>query len=112
MLSFYELSQKIQKIENTNNDGNAIPEDESAINAVRSGMNISSTFWDDFIKLTGNANDVAVLLDIPREKIAGWGAKIKAIQDKIARVDGENADDKAAMLSTGDYPEADMRPTP
>lgn len=78
-------------------------DEEMAIRAIRNGLNISENFWEDFITATGNADAMAVLLDIPREKITGWGSKIRQLVEKVHNMDGESGDKtKKKMINTGD----------
>ena len=38
-------------------------DEEMAIRAIRSGLNVNENFWEDFISMIGNSDAVAVLLD-------------------------------------------------
>jgi hypothetical protein len=81
------------------------PEDEKAMSVIRTGLNLRKSdcgdFWDDFVTVCGNAEAMAALLDVPREKITSWAGKIHEL---IARVDGEDTTKttKSEMLPTGD----------
>lgn len=87
------------------------PDDEKAMAVIRSGLNIRKdgcgNFWDDFVTVCGNADAMAALLDIPREKITGWAGRI---HDLIAKVDSKDTDSnktKAEVIPTGE-PTADF----
>jgi hypothetical protein len=75
---------------------------DDSVEAVRSGMNIRSDFWDDFIQLTGNAAALSVLLDVPKDKIAGWSQKIMDVLATIQQADNADPDGRAKTLPTGD----------
>jgi hypothetical protein len=73
---------------------------DASLDAVRAGMNIRPDFWDDFIRLTGNAEALSELLDVPRDKIAGWAAKITQSLELVQQADGPG--DRSKTLGTGD----------
>jgi hypothetical protein len=89
MVTFWQIMEQMAA---------AVPEDES-VEAVRSGMNIRPDFWDDFIRLTGNAAALSVLLDVPKDKISSWASHITEILDRIQQTDGESG--RSKTLSTG-----------
>lgn len=90
--------------------------DTGAMNAIRTGINIRAKkdcgdFWDDFIKVCGNADAMSELLDVPREKVTGWAGRIQELLDKVGKSDEESASSRkksAEMLSTGDPEIADF----
>lgn len=90
-MDFWKLNEAL---ENQNED--------MAIRAIRSGLNIDEGFWEDFITVTGNADALAVLLDIPREKITGWASKIRQLVEKVNNMDSSSDKTKKKMLNTGD----------
>lgn len=82
-------------------------EDSRSMEAIRNGLNLRKkdcgSFWDDFISVCGNADALAELLEIPKEKITGWPGKIKENLDKIQKLDNKS-NEKDAVMSTGDMP--------
>lgn len=106
MASFSELWSIIE------NEKSASPlmgsgEDSRALNVVRAGKNLrdegESSFWDDFISLCSNEG-LAELLDVNRDKLASWPAKIKEHLDKLTDHDheGPNHAEDVELLATGD----------
>jgi hypothetical protein len=101
--------------------------ESEAMDIVRSGMNISDGFWDDFISLCGDSQAMSELLEVPRGKVATWGKKINSIIERIEKEDS-NDSERSDTITTGDEglsdiadPEgtnaageqpADLRPTP
>jgi hypothetical protein len=101
--------------------------ESEAMDIVRSGMNISDGFWDDFISLCGDSQAMSELLEVPRGKVATWGKKITSIIERIEKEDS-NDSERSDTITTGDEglsdiadPEgtnaageqpADLRPTP
>lgn len=82
-------------------------EESVALRAIRNGMNLRKedcgSFWDDFIQVCGDADAMAELLEIPREKITGWPSKIKEslsqVEEKDNQDDGNS--EKAEMVPAG-----------
>ena len=103
-------------------------EETKSMEAIRTGMHLrkpgQNDFWDDFLNLIGNADSIAELLEIPKDKIASWPSKIKQIREKVHRADHQERPDKASVIKTGDHERlgdpngmdshdtADTRPTP
>lgn len=98
--------------------------ESEAMDLVRSGMNLSDGFWEDFINLCGDSQAMSELLEVPRGKVATWGNKIKSLIEKIEKEDS-NDSERSDTIATGDEaladPEgtnaqgeqpADLRPTP
>jgi DnaJ-domain-containing protein 1 len=77
-------------------------DEEMAIRAIRSGLNVNENFWEDFISMIGNSDAVAVLLDIPKEKITGWASRIRQLLEKIQNMDSSSDKTKHKMINTGD----------
>jgi hypothetical protein len=93
MASFWQLMEHMASDDS--------PTDDS-IEAVRTGINIRPNFWEDFIRLTGNASDLSILLDVPGEKIAGWASKINKILDQIQQMDDGTPSSRSKTLPTGE----------
>lgn len=81
-------------------------DDSRALNVVRAGKDMrkegESSFWDDFTSLCSN-DGLADLLDVDRDKVASWPAKIKEHLDKLTNHAHEdpNHEEDTALLPTG-----------
>ena len=77
-------------------------DEEDAIQAIRSGLNVDEGFWEDFITVMGNSDALSALLQIPKEKITGWASRIRELVEKVNSMDSEsNHKIKKKMLNTG-----------
>lgn len=82
-------------------------EESKGMNAIRSGMTIRKPecgdFWEDFISISGNADAMADLLEVQREKVTSWASKIRELIDKVKQADqeGEDAGKKTDIIPTG-----------
>ncbi len=98
--------------------------ESESMDIVRSGMNLSDSFWENFISLCGDSQAISELFEVPRSKVATWGKKINSLIEKIEKEDS-NDSERADTITTGDEeladPEgtnaqgeqpADLRPTP
>ena len=98
--------------------------ESESMDIVRSGMNLSDGFWDNFISLCGDSQAISELFEVPRSKVATWGKKINSLIEKIEKEDS-NDSERADTITTSDEeladPEgtnaqgeqpADLRPTP
>lgn len=85
MVSFWRLQEAMDNKE---------PDDAQAMEAIRNGNNLRKgdcgDFWEDFISVCGNADAMASLLDIPKEKITGWPAKVRKMIEKVGVSDGQD----------------------
>jgi hypothetical protein len=77
-------------------------DEEKALEIVRKGMNLQrgSDFWADMISLCSNAEGMASLLDVPKEKITGLASKINKFKSKIDSSESESKKDR--LVKTGD----------
>lgn len=85
-------------------------DDNKKIAAIKVGMNTrsntkeGSTFWDDFMKVCGDAESLAHLLGISKYQIAGWPSKVrkylKMVQDEMAGEDARKGK-RHNMINTG-----------
>lgn len=102
-------------------------EETKSMEAIRTGMHLrkpgQNEFWDDFVNLISNADAMADLLEIPKDKIASWPSKIKQIREKVLRADGQDRSDRTSLVKTDHEPlsdpngmdsrdSADTRPSP
>lgn len=73
---------------------------------VRSGLNINEEFWDEFIQVCNNPDDLAELLGVSTTAVSTWATKIKEAVDKVKHADshGEGEEKvKNKILDTGDF---------
>ena len=82
---------------------------------IRTGMTLRNkkecgSFWDDFIKITADAESLASLLDVDEDKIKNWESRIKEEIAKIEDADSEEkGEEKASVIDTGNLdPVADI----
>jgi len=82
-------------------------EETKSMEAIRTGNHLRSdkgSFWEDFINLLGSLDAIAELLEVPRDKVAGWPSKIKQIIEKVHRADNQDRSDKNTVVKTGNEP--------
>lgn len=73
-----------------------------AMKAIRNGLGIKESFWDDFILLLNNAEAVSDLFDVPVEKVGTWHETIKNSINKVQGADKEVIPkNKKRLLKTG-----------
>lgn len=85
--------------------------DESkSMRVVRTGLEMKKegggNFWDDFKNITSDAEGLSELLNVSRDDIASWSAKIDELAEKVQTTDNQNGtpdedSKKKEMLSTG-----------
>lgn len=75
---------------------------EKALEVVHKGLNLQrgKDFWSDLISLCGNADGMASLLDVPKEKITALPGRISEFKSKT----GSNQETKTKdrLIKTGD----------
>jgi hypothetical protein len=76
--------------------------EDQLLELVRKGMNLQrgKDFWDDFLSLCANADAIANLLDVPKEKITALSGKINKLKSGIDISKEKNKKDR--LLKTGD----------
>jgi hypothetical protein len=79
MASFQRLWEKL--------DENHHASDTKAMAAIRTGLNISEDFWDNFLLVLGNSDALAELFDVPRVKITGMHHRIREALNKVQQSD-------------------------
>jgi len=93
MISFAKLLEQME----------GSPVEDEAVEAVRAGINVREGFWDDFINVTSNASGMSELLGVSRDKIAGWGSRIRQVLDTIEQNDDQTASqEKASTVPTSE----------
>jgi hypothetical protein len=95
MTSFWQLWEQMQN--------ESSPVETKAMKAVRTGLNLSEDFWDNFILICNNADAVADLLGVQEDKVRGWAL---IIRDTLSQVNSANnnpgeEDGPAKMINTG-----------
>jgi len=94
MVSFADLWDKIpQKINEE--------EDSKALAAIKIGLNVSESFWDNFMLVANDREGLAELLDVTPEQVAMWPIKIKENLDKVGPPSPDKT--KTKLLDTGEF---------
>lgn len=77
-------------------------DDTKAAEVVMKGMNlqIEGDFWDGFLSLCGNAEGMAKLLDVPREKVTALAGRIAKFKGMIGDDEGHAVKDR--LIKTGE----------
>jgi hypothetical protein len=95
MSSFQKLWENIQTQKDTSYD-------DRAMSAIRTGLGVDESFWDNFLQVINNSEDLSELLDIPVVKISNWHTKIKHALHKVKEADRKtNPTDNKKLLKTG-----------
>lgn len=67
---------------------------------LKKGKEIDPNFWENFIKLTNNSEELANLLEVDSSKVASWSHtiqnKLNLINNKAKNVERKN------VISTGE----------
>lgn len=80
--------------------------DSKGMRAVRTGLNINEEFWDQFIQVCNNTDDLAELLGVSPTAISTWATKVKEAVDKVKQADSQGKSDekvKNKVMDTGDF---------
>lgn len=81
-------------------------QNSKSLNVIRSGNNIRNSecgnFWDDFANLCNNAEGMAELLDIPREKVTGWAGRISELRKEVESEDSNKTNKKHRVIKNGE----------
>lgn len=95
MSSFQKLWENIQSQQE-------MPNDDRAMSAIRTGLGVNDSFWDDFLKVINNSEGLSELLEIPVTKISKWHANVKNVLEKVRSSDGTPSQKKnKKLLKTG-----------
>jgi hypothetical protein len=81
--------------------------DTKAMMAIRTGINISDDFWDNFISVTNNADALAELLGVREDQVRSWGGRVQEALDKVRNADDTGEGEKkpkTKLLDTGELP--------
>lgn len=86
-------------------------DDNLAVEAIKKGLDLRSnvkegqTFWDDFMRVTGNAKALAHLLGVSEVDVASWRQKISRYYKQVMaerKNDEQNKQKRNKMVNTGD----------
>ena len=78
--------------------------DTASMKAIRTGMNISDDFWDNFMQVCNNSEALGELLGVRPDQVAGWGGRIKHNLHRVQQADtAGDGDDKpkTKVMDTG-----------
>jgi hypothetical protein len=108
------LNRICQLMENSALQGNK--DDNLAIEAIKKGLDLRSntkegqTFWDDFMRVTGNSKALGHLLGVDPVQVMKWREKVKKYYDQVKsdrKTDELNKNKRNRMINTGDNPQGD-----
>jgi hypothetical protein len=105
-VSFQRLWENMQ----TQRLKEADQKDSKAMEAIRTGINVSEDFWDNFLQVINNSEALSELLDVPTTKIGSWHSKINDALSKVKQADeGPEVKKKNKMINTGE-PDPEEKP--
>lgn len=103
-----------QLMENSALKGNK--DDNLAIEAIKKGLDLRSntkegqTFWDDFMRITGNSKALGHLLGVDPVQVTKWRSRVYQYLKQVLadrKNDELNANKRHQMITTGDGNRAD-----
>jgi hypothetical protein len=103
-VSFLQLWENMQRLKEDHSSTDTLP-----MKAIRAGIHIRDDFWNDFINICNQPEELAELLGVRPEQVSGWGHRVrqtlKKVQDADLNGDGEEKP-KHTVLPTGgmDFP--------
>jgi len=114
MVTFLDLWDRLQEVKtelpDSDQEGPLLDsgDESSAERAIRTGLSFDGDFWENFKSICNDADGLAELLEIPKEKITGWAGKIDELIEKVQSKDGEKDAEKkqSEMIPTGNEPTA------
>jgi len=86
-------------------------DDNLAVEAIKKGLDLRSntkegqTFWDDFMRVTGNAEALGHLLGVDPTQVAKWRGKVNKYYRQVMadrKSEDLNKNKRNKMVSTGD----------
>lgn len=84
---------------------NASGESSPAMRSIRRGLEMrgdsNRTFWDDFVQLCNDTDGVAELLGVQPDQVAGWGARVNELVEKVDREYSDQGISRNQVVSTG-----------
>jgi len=119
MISFLRLWNNIQEVKTSHGrdeeqEGPLLTsgEESQAMEAIRNGLNLRKPdcgdFWEDFITVSGNADAMSELLEVPREKVTNWASKITELVDKVKEDEDQDGNKKKGIIPTAHEPTGDV----
>jgi hypothetical protein len=78
--------------------------DTGSMKAIRTGLNISDDFWDNFIQVCNNPHALAELLEVRPDQVSGWASRIKHTLEKVKNADETGSGEekpKTKIMDTG-----------
>lgn len=93
-MTFFEAWERVRSIKEHN--------DDAAITAIFTGINVADNFWDNFILVCNNKEGMSALLKVDSEKIASWPLIIQKYLEKSKAHKNPETKEKTQMLDTGD----------
>lgn len=108
------LGRICQLMENTALQGNK--DDNLAVEAIKKGLDLRSntkegqTFWDDFMRLSGNSKALGHLLGVDPIQVTKWRSRINEYLKQVLadrKNDELNSNKRNRMTTTGDGNRAD-----
>lgn len=108
MVSFAQLWEVIEKQKAQSSPLMNSGEDLEHLSVLRAGQDLHSdkqaSFWDEFSSLCSDADGLAQLLGVGREKVAEWPARIREGLSKLERHKAMNPSEKedTELIATGD----------
>lgn len=91
-------------------------DDNMAVEAIKKGLDLRSntkegqTFWDDFMRLTGNSKALGHLLGVDQIQVTKWRSRINQYLKQVLadrKNDELNSNKRHQMINTGDGNRAD-----
>ena len=102
MSSFQRLWENIQAQKQKS------PHDDRAMSAIRTGIGVNETFWEDFLQVINNSDGLSELLGVPVTKVAEWHDKVRHTLDRVKEADNiPDPKDNGKLLKTGQSDEPD-----
>ena len=101
MSSFQKLWENIQL-----HKENHVSHDDKAMSAIRTGNGVDENFWENFLLVINNADDLSELLDVPVTKISTWYEKINHVLDRVKSADSDKKPSSYRKLLKTGQPEA------
>lgn len=92
-MTFLETWERLRSIKENN--------DDAAIGAIFTGLNVANDFWDNFILVCNNKEGFANLLNISPDKVNSWPLLIKQNLEKAKKEKNPETKEKTHILDTG-----------
>lgn len=109
------LNDIVLLMENSSLQGNK--DDNLAVEAIKKGLDLRSktkegqTFWDDFMRVTGNAKALGHLLGVDPIQVSKWREKVNRYYQQVLaerKKEGQDKQKRNFMVHTGDNAEGPL----